>query len=443
MERTDPPKLRETLSMPGLLLTARRSFDKVTDHRNSSQREYSLSDSLMSGLAIFGMKYPSLLQFDKDSRHELPVQHNLKVLYGLDKTPSDTQVRQILDPVDPKSLRPAFKSLFAAAQRGKVLEQFQFYRGSTLVSLDGTGYFSSHQIHCDNCCVKEHRDGSTTYYHQMLAAVIVHPDLKYVVPLAPEPIIKQDGRKKNDCERNAAKRLLQDLRREHPHLDMTIIEDSLASNAPHIKLLRELDFHFILGVKPGDHAALMENIKDTATYGPMGKVEIQDGAITKVFHFMNNVPLNDGNSDVAINYLEYWELGEHVVQRHFSWVTDFPLTEKNVDKIMRGGRARWKIENETFNTLKNQGYHFEHNFGHGNQNLSVVFAYLMMMAFLVDQLQELCCRLFAAAKKRFVNRKAFWEKLRSLFISVPMKSWEQLYNACAYGYTIELTVNST
>jgi hypothetical protein len=116
---------------------------------------------------------------------------------------------------------------------------------------------------------------------------------------------------------------------------------------------------------------------------------------------------------------------------------------KNVDKIMRGGRARWKIENETFNTLKNQGYHFEHNFGHGKQNLSVVFAYLMMMAFLVDQLQELCCRLFAAAKERFVNRKSFWEKLRSLFISVPLKSWEQLYNACAYGYTIELTVNST
>jgi hypothetical protein len=150
--------------------------------------------------------------------------------------------------------------------------------------------------------VKEHRDGSTTYYHQMLAAAIVDPDLRYVIPLAPEPIIKQDGSKKNDCERNAAKRLLQDLRRERPHFDMTIIEDSLASNAPHIKLLRELNFHFILGVKPGDHTALMENIKDTASYGPMGKVEIKDGAITNVFHFINNVPLNNGNHDVTINY---------------------------------------------------------------------------------------------------------------------------------------------
>jgi hypothetical protein len=82
---------------------------------------------------------------------------------------------------------------------------------------------------------------------------------------------------------------------------------------------------------------------------------------------------------------------------------------------MRGGRARWKVENETFNTLKNQGYHFEHNFGHGDKNLSVVFASLMMLAFLVDQAQQLACDLFQAVLKKEGSRIRLWEHMRALF----------------------------
>ena len=81
-------------------------------------------------------------------------------------------------------------------------------------------------------------------------------------------------------------------------------------------------------------------------------------------------------------------------EQHFAWVTDLPIQESTVMELMRAGRARWRIENETFNTLKNQGYSFEHNFGHGEKQLSTVFAYLMMLAFLIDQIQQRCCRVF-------------------------------------------------
>ena len=109
------------------------------------------------------------------------------------------------------------------------------------------------------------------------------------------------------------------------------------------------------------------------------------------------MPLNESNPDELVNVLEYWEIHPDGKVQHFSWITDFLLVPKKVWDIMRGGRARWKIENETFNTLKNQGYHLEHNYGHGEQNLSVVLALLMMLAFLVDQVQQLCCPLFQAA----------------------------------------------
>ena len=136
-----------------------------------------------------------------------------------------------------------------------------FYQGCYLLSLDGTGYFSSSSIHCDSCLEKVSKQtGEVTYQHQMLAAVIIHPDHREVIPLAPEPIEKQDGSEKNDCERNAAKRLLRRIRQEHPHLKLIVVEDGLASNAPHIRELQELNMHFILGAKPGDHPFLFDEV---------------------------------------------------------------------------------------------------------------------------------------------------------------------------------------
>ncbi len=97
--------------------------------------------------------------------------------------------------------------------------------------MDGTGYFSSTEIHCGQCCEKHHRDGRVTWYHQLLGAVLVNPDHKEVFPFAPEPILKHDGMSKNDCERNAAKRFLKEARRKHPHMKFVVIEDGpLASN---------------------------------------------------------------------------------------------------------------------------------------------------------------------------------------------------------------------
>ena len=100
------------------------------------------------------------------------------------------------------------------------------------------------------------------------------------------------------------------------------------------------------------------------------------------YRYLNGVPLNDTHFDLEVNFLEYREKRPNGKKQR--WVTDLPINEENAMQLMRAGRARWKIENETFNTLKNQGYCFEHNFGHGEKNLSTVFAFLMMLAFLLN-----------------------------------------------------------
>lgn len=205
---------RQALSAPGLLRTARAVFGKIPDEIAT---DIPLVDHLMSGLALFGLKYPSLLPFDQD-REDATQRANLRTRYGIERAPSDTGFHQRLDVLDPKHLRPLYKALFAALQRGKGLEGFAYLDGHSLLSLDGTGTFSSHTIHCQHCAEKHHRDGTITYYHQALGAVLVHPDQREVFPLAPEPILRADGAKKNDGERNASKRLLSDVRREHPPL---------------------------------------------------------------------------------------------------------------------------------------------------------------------------------------------------------------------------------
>ena len=421
------PRVRKDLSADALYALLRKGFEKIPDHRRR-KCPISLTDALMSAFAMFSLKDASLLAFEERRNED-----NLRNLFGIAQVPSDTHLREILDAVEPRRVRPLFQDVFGRLQRGKALEPFVFYRGCYLLSLDGTGYFSSSSIHCDSCLEKVNQQtGKVTYQHQMLGAVIVHPDHREVIPLAPEPIEKQDGSEKNDCERNAAKRLLRQIRQEHTHLKLIVVEDGLASNAPHVRELQSLNMHFLLGAKPGDHPFLFEQVLAAFEAGTVTTISWTEGNVLCEISFLNDVPLNDSNQDVRVSFLQYGEYGPNGEERKWTWITDLPISRQNARLLVQGGRCRWKIENETFNTLKNQGYHFEHNYGHGEKNLSVVFVMLMMLAFLVDQVQQLCCPLFRAVWEKVGSKRALWERLRSHFWHFVFQSIRHLYEVILY-----------
>ena len=227
---------------------------------------------------------------------------------------------------------------FRCLQRGKVLEQFVYWDNCYPLSVDGTQYFSSDKIHCPSCQEKHSHTGKVTYSHAAVGAAIVHPVHCEVIPLCPEPIIRQHGVTKNDCERNATRRFLNHIRKEHPHPGFIVVEDGLCSNGPHMKGLLNHHMHFILGAKPGDHPFLFEKVAQAIDEG-----------------------------------------------RASTWETYDPV------------KGEQNSSNETFNTLKTQGYHAEHNYGHGYHNLSTVLLLPVMLAFLVDQTQQLACPRFRAA----------------------------------------------
>ena len=399
----------------------------VPDPRKLSRKpSIPFIDVLMSGLAIFGLKFPSLLQYDQ---HRHTLDHNLLALYHVTCPPSDTYLRERLDELDPRFLRPVFKKVFARLQRGKYLERFEFLDGYYLLPLDGTGEFSSNEVCCPQCCKKEHKDGTVTFYHQMLGACIVHPDQSTVIPICPEIIQNGDGSAKNDCERNASKRFIEHFKREHPHLKVIILGDGLASNAPYIRLLETHKMKYLLGAKPGDHAFLFDILQ--ASDDAVDYEYLDAEGFLHQFRFLNDVALNKSNPDVRVNVLEYMQTDPKGKETLFSWVTNIHITKTNVFTLMRGGRCRWKIENETFNTLKNLGYNLEHNYGHGKKFLSTILCLLMLLAFFVDQIQGMACSLFRTIKKQAGSFQNLWNKLKTLFEFVEWASWEALYQFMA------------
>lgn len=418
------PGFRKDLSIPNLVTHVHRLFSKIQDPRLVRKSGTSIVDHLMSGLAVFGLKCPSLLDYDRKRTKEATAE-NLRNLYMVNNPPSDTYLRERLDEVDPDHVRPVFKKLFALMQRGKALEKFECLNGHVLLSGDGTGHFSSSNVCCPYCCKKKHSNGSTTYYHQMFGVCVVHPDKKNVIPLCPEPILNDDGSAKNDCERNACKRFLEKFRREHPHLKGILVEDGLSSTAPNIRMIEEFGLQYILVAKPGDHQFLFEHLEeseDTHYY----EEKTEDGCYHQ-FRFVNGIALNKSNRDLKVSLIEYRQTDSKGKEKNFSWVTNIYVSTVNVMKIMRGGRARWKIENETFNTLKNLGYNFEHNYGHGKQYLSTIFCMLMMLAFLIDQIQEICCSFFQKCRAVLHTYRELWENMRVLFRRVNLISWKNFY----------------
>ena len=279
-----------------------------------------------------------------------------------------------------------------------------------------------------------HRHGSVTDAHQLVGAAIIPPDVRAVIPLRPEPIGKHDGTDNNDCERHAATRFVVTLRQDHPHLKFIVTEDSLSSNAPHIETLPHHNLHSILGVKEGDHAFLFQQIQAAEHAGRVTYDERHDraaGVIQRV-RCVNDVPLKASNVDVRVNFIESWEIGGTQVQ-HFSWVTALRVRKRNVVHLMRGGRARWKIEPDTFNTRNNQGDNFEHNDGHGEQHLSGVCARLMMLAFLVDQTPQLCGALLQAVWAQLGSTRLLWERMSALFYDDALASMRQRFEALLSG----------
>ena len=418
--------IKKHLSFSSLRDELSQLYAQIPDWRQAGKVDYSLHDCLMSALAMMFFQDPSLLSFQRRMQDKMQCS-NLKNMFGVEAIPKDTPLRETLDALPSDALQSSFVTFLHRLQRGKQLEAYRFLNHGYLIALDGSQYFSSEKIHCPGCLTYKGAKGPLRYSHQILQAVMLHPHMRQVLPLFPEPVANTDGQRKQDCELNAAKRLLPKMRSAHPKLSMVITADGLYSKQPFVDALNAARMSFILVAKPSDHKILFEWVNELSALGQGGRMQLTDDKGRRHhYRWVNQVPLNGEPNASQVNFFEYWLERDQKVTYHNSWVTDLAVSRDNVVELVQGGRARWKIENETFNTLKNQGYHIEHNFGHGQQHLSMNFFVLNLLAFFIHQILELCDRGYQYCRSKFSSRQEYWNNLRIVIHMMLFRDYEHL-----------------
>lgn len=418
--------IKKGLSFSSLRKKLSVRLENISERRQEAKIKHTIHDVFMSGFAMMYFQEPSMLRFQQMLEDDIH-NNNLRTLFQVQTIPKDSQMKDTIDETESVELEPVFEDWFNALQRGKHIEQYRFLGDWHLVSFDGSGYFGSDKISCPGCLRKESKSGKIRYEHQIVQAVLMHPDMRQVIPLAPEAVRNTDGTKKQDCETEAGKRLIKKIRKAHPKLKIILVADSLHSKQPLIEEVKSVGMRYILVAKPDDHKILMEWVNEQRQLKEVSRMEARDfkGRL-HVYEWINEVPLNGNKETLMTNYFEYWLIDKNKVTYHNSWVTDIPISRDNVKDLVRGGRCRWKIENEVFNTLKNQGYHIEHNYGHGKKNLSMNFFLLNLMAFFMHQIFELTDNLYQECRKKLGSRRALWDCLRGVLRVLLFPDWETL-----------------
>lgn len=426
----------QSLSFEAIVELLRSHFQTVTDQRDPSRVSYSLADQLLTAFAVFFFQHPSLLAFQEKLKKKKG-RSNLETIFGVREVPSATQLRDNLDEVAWEVARQLMPVLFEKIRRAGWATRFQSEVSSGgdagkyyVAALDGTQYFDSTAIGCQNCLHRTDKTGAVHHWHLAVAATIVRAGSHRILPLDAELAMPQDGSEKQDCESAAAKRLLQRIRREHRQLKMIVTADDLHSHVPFVFLCEELRMKYVVVCKPTSHEETFEWAEELEQMGENERVQWSVGPACQRQHYeariVRSVPLRADDA-VYTTLVEVWQrnrAGELVY--HNSWVTNLEINRENVAQIVSIGRAKWKIENEQFNVQKNGGYHLEHNFGHGQQNLSAVFYYLNLLAYLSHTILELGSKLFRQVREAVGRRDEMWHGIRMLLNYFVWESWRAL-----------------
>ena len=390
---------------------------------------YRMADIGLSAFSLFFMGSPSFLAHQR-ALAEGHGRSNCQTLFGMTAIPTDNYIRLMLDGAAPAAFDGLFMNGLAALAAADALAPFQRLGGRVLIALDGTEHFCSRKIHCPHCSTRRRSDGGTEYVHAFLGASLVAPGHKQVLPLPPEFIVPQDGAEKQDCERNAAKRWLAKHGPALASYRPVYLGDDLFACQPIAQAVRAGGGSFILTCKPASHRTIAEYL-DGADIEEHRHIVSQPGKrSTHIYRWLSGVPLRASADALTVNWFAI-EITDAKGKRTYanSFVTDLPVAAETVAELAACGRARWKIENETFNVLKSNGYNLEHNFGHGKQTLASILVSLNLLAFAFHTVAQLCVLAWRTALAARGARYRFFEHLRTITAYIVFDDWPHLLQA--------------
>jgi hypothetical protein len=421
----------ETLTT--LLGSLRERCAGLPDKRRGANGRYTMADIGMAAFSVFFMQSPSFLAHQ---RHLAQGQgrSNCETLFAMTAIPCDNHIRAMLDPVAPDEFFPLFDEALGRLERAGGLQAFRRLGGHVLIALDGTEYFRSAKLSCARCSSRARAGGKREHFHCLVAATLVAPGHNRVVPLPPELVVPQDGHDKQDCESRAARRWLERHGARYARLDPVYLGDDLYACQPICQAVTAARGHFLFVCKPDSHPTLSEYLTGIELPEHCERHKRGRERFLYRYRWLTDVPLRDGADAMPVNWLsiEITNAKGKLTYRN-SFVTDLPVDRDSVAELAAAGRARWKIENESFNTLKTKGYNLEHNFGHGQHNLSAGLATLNLLAFSFHTVCELTDQLWRLAAQTKGRRTRFFEALRSITAFVLFPSWPHLLETLAFA----------
>ena len=429
-----------TISASQLIGFLDQELKELPDNRKGDNKKYTVKDAVIAAFSVFFTQSPSFLQYQR-LMNPKKGQDNAQSLFKLLEIPCDNQIRNLLDPIPALTVFGTFKNTYKWLENNWVIEEFKYLDNQILMALDGTEYHSSKKINCLHCNCRKHRNGSVTYYHQAVTPVIVSPLKKQVIlkdtashiNFPPEFIKKQDGKTKQDCETVAVKRWLLRNPVDQKNNQITLLGDDLYSRQPICDLALEQGYNFIFVAKASSHQSLYEWIDFSEKNGEMrsGEIKKYEKGKRRIYRYryVNNLPIRESEPSLMGNWyeVEIFDTTKNKVIYKNSFITNHELNEQNIFPMMKSGRTRWKVENENNNILKNQGYNLEHNFGHGQENLSEILLSLNLLAFLFHNVLDLVNDMYQKVRKSLGTRKRFFNDIRALLNYIWFQSWNDLF----------------
>jgi len=355
------------------------------------RKDYQIEEIFMSGIGLFLFKEGSRNAFNAD-RNEPVFRENYRKLFGMRLPHLDT-TEDVFRLGNDSDLEQIKVSMISGLIRGKKLDYGKF-SGYYIVAVDGTGVTSYDSRHCDCCLQKTSKNGVTTYFHNVLEAKLLTPS-GLSISIATE-WISNEGKtefQKQDCEREAFKRLSIKIKKYYPRLPIAIVADGLYPWDGFFEICNKNNWKYIVVLKDGSLKSLQEEISLEKLISSNQNTTItsteKDKKININYHWINQLQYKKH----LINFVECHETvtgikNKQEVKQRFVHLTNFEVNKQTCNSISFSGRLRQKIENEGFNAQKNHGYALEHKFSRISFNAMKIYYQCLQIAHIINQFVE-------------------------------------------------------
>jgi hypothetical protein len=382
-----------------------RWLNQVDDPRNKNMITYDPGHLLWLGIFLFLLRLGSKRRI----KYRLQTEYFLKNFNRLcsgysEKVAHHDTVEYLLCGLEPGQICKVRHKMINRLIRMRALEKYRLMGKYYMIAIDGTGHLMFKERHCPHCLTRK-KDGKILYYyHNVLEAKLV-TSTGLALSVETEFILNSDGATKQDCELNAFYRMAPRLKKKFPQLAICLLLDSLYAAGPVMDIAKKYGWKYIITFKEGSMPDRFDEFRRLKELCTDNTAEDISGRISRKYSWVNDIYHMKNSFDV----LECYETTEDKKTR-FVFMTNIYVRKNNIIKIAKGGRLRWKIENEGFNIQKNRGFNLKHPYSQNERAMKNLYL-LLQIAYIISQLMEKGSLLADKIQKAFGSVTSVFEQL--------------------------------